>query len=99
MVSTQKIVKTFSKILLSSTLYGEEKFKKHDFLRKYFCFTAPFFCMQLPDCRRPTIYSWHELFKRKRMTYYLSILCFYFVKLLNFKHFPCFATCREDKNG
>jgi len=25
-------------------------------------------------------------------------ICFYLVKLLPFKHFPCFTTCREDKN-
>jgi len=34
MVGTQKIVKTFSEISLSSVLYRELKFKKYDFLRK-----------------------------------------------------------------
>ena len=96
MVSTKKILKTFSEILLSSVLYRGLKFKKIWFFEENACFTAPTFYIQLLDCH--TIYHWKELFKRKRMTYYLSI-CFYLVKLLNFKHFPCFATCREDKNG
>jgi len=34
-------------------------------------FPAPIFYMQLPDCR--AMNHWKELFKRKRMTYYLSI--------------------------
>jgi len=43
MVGTPKIVKTFSKILLSSALFREPKFKKILFLEKSACFTAPFF--------------------------------------------------------
>jgi len=66
MVGTQNIVKTFSKILLSSALYQGPQFKKIRFFEKNACFTAPIFYMQLPDCR--AIYRWKELFKRKRMT-------------------------------
>lgn len=55
-------------------------------------FTCNYFCC--PICR------WKEVFYRKRMSYYFPIyICLYLVKLLPLKHSPCFATCREDKNG
>jgi len=63
MVGTQKIVKTFSKILLSSVLYRGLKFKKIQFFKVNACFTAPIFYIPLPDCH--AIYRWKELFKRK----------------------------------
>jgi len=83
MVGTQKIVKTFSKILLSSALYRAKKFKKIRFFEKSACFTAPILYMQLLDCH--ATYHWKELFKRKRMTYYLSkINMFLFGKVISF---------------
>src|SRR6218665_4212991 len=48
-----------------------QSFEKSDFLEKNSCFPAPMFYMQLLDCR--ALYHWQELFKRKRMTYCLSI--------------------------
>ena len=74
MVGTPKIVKTFSKILLSSALFKRPKFKQIRFLEKNACFTAPILYMNAPDCR--AIYRWKEFFKRKRMAYYLSIYVF-----------------------
>src|SRR6218665_3295278 len=74
------------------------KVKKIRFFIEKCLFYCSSFYIQLLDCH--AIYHLKELFKRKRMTYYLSIyVLFYLVKLLNFKHFPCFATCREDRNG
>ena len=73
MIGTQKIVKTFSKILLCSALYRAKKFKRIPFLRKMLVLLLQFF-MQLPDYR--AIYRWNELLKRKRMTHYLSIYVF-----------------------
>jgi len=58
MVGTQKIVKTFSKILLSSALYPEPKFIKILFLRKVVALLLQFFYMQLLDCH--AIYHWKQ---------------------------------------
>ena len=96
MVGTQKIVKTFSKVLLSSALYRGPKFKKiRFFLEKCLFYCSNFFYMQLLDCH--AIYHWKELFTEENDILFVKI-CFYLVKLLPFKHSPYFATCREDKN-
>jgi len=74
LIGTQKIVKTFSKILLSSALYQAKKLKKYHVLSNMIVLLLQFFYMQLPDCS--SIYRWKELLKWKRMTYYLSIYVF-----------------------
>jgi len=64
----------FFKNIIVFYFYRGGKFKKVRFFEKNVCFTAPLFYMQLTDCG--AIYRWKELFKRKRMTYYMSIYVF-----------------------
>src|SRR6218665_3489299 len=99
MVSTQKVIKTFSKILVSFSPTRGPKFKKYTiFLIKMIIFLFQFFYMQLLGCH--AIYHLKELFTLKKIAYYLSIYVhIYLVKLLAIKDCPCLTTCREDING
>jgi len=71
MVSTQKPMKNFLKILMSSAPMEGQSFTKYDISRKTLVFSVPISYMQLLDCY--AIYCWKQLFKRKRMKYYLPI--------------------------
>src|SRR6218665_3636490 len=60
-------------------------------------FPLQYFYMQLPDSH--TIHRWKELFNPKKNDILFVNIFSYSVKLLNFKHCPCFVTCRENKNS
>src|SRR6218665_1242834 len=69
-----KTVKTFQKYycLLPST--KSQRLKRYDFFEKNACFTVPIFYTQLLKCQ--ATFHWNVRFKRKRMTYCLSIYVF-----------------------
>jgi len=67
MVGTQKIVKTFSKILLSSALYRAKKFKKYDFFRKMLVLLLQFFICNYLTAMQYTV---GKNLKRKQLTHY-----------------------------
>src|SRR6218665_1199537 len=107
MVGTQETMKTFKKILVLVSPAPTSGQSFNNSSREKYLFSCSSSYMHLLYCR--AVYRFKDLFKLKKMTYYLSIhniyVCVYIYiiyiyglgRVITFITFRCFARCREDK--